>query len=83
MYGGIKKILQINTSRDKKILGHSRVPQASVSKRGTKCEVVDMKRIFDSHANTTHLHKRGLALSLVLKVRGFWNSEMAWWIKME
>ena len=40
-----------------------------------------MKMIFDSHANTTHLHMKGLALSLVLKVRGFWNSEMAWWKK--
>ena len=28
-----------------------------------------MKMIFHSHANKTHFHKKGFALSLVLKVR--------------
>ena len=36
-----------------------------------------MKIIFHSHANKTHLYKKGFALSLVLKVRVFatrkWN----------
>ena len=34
-----------------------------------KCEAIDMKMIFYSHANKTHFHKNGLALSLVFKVR--------------
>ena len=34
---------------------------------GLKCEVVDMKRIFYFHANKTHFHKKGFALSLVFK----------------
>ena len=34
-----------------------------------KCETIDMKIIFYSHVNKTHLHKKGMALSLVLKVR--------------
>ena len=107
--------MEINTSRNKKIIGHSRVPpnldpdlscacrgeksthtlrahsetrqhwgqdsefpQASVSKRGAKCEAIAVKMIIYSHANTPHLLKKGFALSLVLKVRVFWNSEMAW-----
>ena len=31
----------------------------------------DMKMIFYSQANKTHFHKKGFALSLVLKVRAF------------
>ena len=31
-----------------------------------KCEAVNVKMVF-SHANKTHLHKKGFALSLVLK----------------
>ena len=34
-----------------------------------KCETIDMKIIFYSHSNITHLHKKDFALSLVLKVR--------------
>ena len=34
----------------------------------TKCEAIDMKMIFNYHANKTHFHNKGLALSLVLKV---------------
>ena len=30
---------------------------------------IDMKMIFNSHVNKTHFHKKGFALSLVLKVR--------------
>ena len=44
-----------------------------------KCEAIDMKMIFNYDANKTHFHKKGFALSLVLKVRFFWNSEMAYW----
>ena len=37
-----------------------------------KCEAIDLKMIFfNSHANKTHFHKKGFALSLVLKVRLF------------
>ena len=36
-----------------------------------KCEATDMKMIFHSHANKTHLYKKGFALSVVLKVRVF------------
>ena len=34
-----------------------------------KCETIDVKIFFYSHSNKTHLHKKGFALSLVLKVR--------------
>ena len=34
-----------------------------------------MEMVFP-HANKTHFNKKGFALSLVLKVRVFWNSEM-------
>ena len=37
----------------------------------------DVKMIFYSHANKTHFHKKGFALSLVMKVRVSWNQEMA------
>ena len=36
-----------------------------------KCEAIDMKMIFYSHANKTYFHHRGFAVSLVLKVRVF------------
>ena len=36
-----------------------------------KCEAIDMKMAFHSHANKTHFHEKGFALSLVLKVRVF------------
>ena len=36
-----------------------------------ECEAIDMEVIFYSHTNKTHFHKKGFALSLVLKVRIF------------
>ena len=45
-----------------------------------KSSAFDMEMIFHSHANKTHLHKKGCALGLVLKVGGFWNSEVAYCI---
>ena len=36
-----------------------------------ECEAIDMKMISYSHANETHFHNTGFALSLVLKVRFF------------
>ena len=36
-----------------------------------KCKTFDMKAIFYSYANKSHFHKKGFALSLVLKVRAF------------
>ena len=36
-----------------------------------KCEAIDMKITF--YVNETHYHKKGFALSLVLKVRVFAN----------
>ena len=36
-----------------------------------KCEAIDMKRIFNYHANKTHFHNKGFAPSLVSKVRVF------------
>ena len=39
------------------------------SKSEAKCEAIDMKMIFNYDANKTHFHKKGFALSLVLKVR--------------
>ena len=41
------------------------------------CETIDMKIIFYSHANIILLHKKGFALTLVLKVSS-WNSGMAY-----
>ena len=37
----------------------------------TKCEAIDMKMSFDYDANKTHFQNKGLALSLVLKVKFF------------
>ena len=34
-----------------------------------KSKAIDMKMNFYSHVNKTHFHKKGFALSLVLKVR--------------
>ena len=36
-----------------------------------RCSAFDMKIIFHSHANKTHLHKKGCVPSLILKVRIF------------
>ena len=39
---------------------------------GSWCEAIDMKIIFFySHANKTHFHNKGFAISFVLKVRDF------------
>ena len=37
----------------------------------TNCEATDMKMSFNSLAKKTHFHRKGFALSLVLKVRVF------------
>ena len=37
----------------------------------TNCEATDMKMNFNSHAKKTRFHRKGFALSLVLKVRVF------------
>ena len=34
-----------------------------------KCSAFDVETIFHPHANKTHFHKKGCALSLILKVR--------------
>ena len=36
-----------------------------------RCEAIDLKMILYSYANKTRFHKKGCALSLVLKVRVF------------
>ena len=36
-----------------------------------RCSAFDMAIIFHSHTNKTHFHKKGCALSLILKVRVF------------
>ena len=46
-----------------------------------RCSAFDMEIIFHSHANKTHFHKKGCAPSLILKVRNFWNSEVAYFIE--
>ena len=38
----------------------------------------DIKMIFYSHANETHFQKEGFSLILILKMRSFWKSEMAY-----
>ena len=40
----------------------------SLLQREAKCEATHIKRIFNSHAKKTFFHKKGFALSLVLKV---------------
>ena len=36
-----------------------------------KCSAFELEMIFHSHANKTHFHKKGCALGLILKLRGF------------
>ena len=50
----------------------------SLSQSEAKCEAIDTKMILNYDANITHFHYKGFALSLVLKVGFFWNSEMAY-----
>ena len=42
------------------------------------CKATDIKMIFYSHANETRFQKEGFSLILVLKMRSFWKSEMAY-----
>ena len=51
-------------------------PKKSHFQSEAKCEAIDM--IFNYDANKTLFHNKGFARSLVLKVRFFWNSEMAY-----
>ena len=37
-----------------------------------------MEMIFHSHPNKTHFHKKACGVGLILKVRVFWNSEVAY-----
>ena len=41
-----------------------------------------MEVIFHSRANKTHFHKKGCELGLILKARCFWNSEVAYSIRL-
>ena len=63
-------------------LGYNNRPFPSCLKplfqNGAKCKVFDMKIIFISHANKTHLHMKGFALGLVLRVRVFETRKMAY-----
>ena len=58
-------------------VGHFRVK--SHFQREAKCEAIDMKMIFHYDANKTHFHNKGLALSLVLKVRFFGILFRSWY----
>ena len=42
------------------------------------CSAFDMEIFFHSHTNKTHFHKKGRATSLILKLRVFGNSEVAY-----
>ena len=42
-----------------------------LSQSEAKCEAIDMKMIFYSHANKAHFHKEDFTLGLVVKVRVF------------
>ena len=53
------------------------VQASSKCQSEAKCEAIDMKVSFYSHANKTRLHKKGFAPSLVLKV-SFGNLEMTY-----
>ena len=41
-----------------------------------------MEMIFHSHANKTHFHKKGCAPSLIFESEGFWNSEVAYYTRL-
>ena len=43
----------------------------SLYQNEVRCSAFDMEMIFHSHANKTHFHKKGCALSLILKKRVF------------
>ena len=51
-------------------IGHIRVAPG-LYQNEVKCSAFDVEMIFHSHANKTHFHKKGCALGLILKVRGF------------
>ena len=46
-------------------MGHSYVAPSLCE---AKCEAIDTIMILYSHANKTHFHKKGVALSLVLEL---------------
>ena len=50
-------------------MGNFRVAPSLCFKPRLSANPIDMKMIFYSHANETHFHEKGFALSLVLKVR--------------
>ena len=52
------------------LLAISKFPRAS-EPLTVKGSAFDMEMIFHSYANRTHFRKKGCALDLVLKVRGF------------
>ena len=52
-------------------LGPRNGPFASSTEPLYQNEVKCMETIFHSHANSTHFHKKGCALGLILKVRVF------------
>ena len=43
-----------------------------------KCSAFDMEIIIHSYVNKTYFRRKGFALGLILKVRVFWNSEVAY-----
>ena len=52
-------------------------PGICIKTNEVQCTAFDMEMIFHLHANTTHFHKKGCALGLILKVRGFGTRKLA------
>ena len=50
-------------------IGHFPVPPGPLYENEVKCSAFHMEMVFHSHANKTHLHKKGCALGLILKGR--------------
>ena len=46
-------------------------PHGPLFQNEGRCSAFDMEIIFHYHANKTHFHKKGCALSFILKVRVF------------
>ena len=59
-------------------IGQFRVPPGSLYQKEVKGSAFDMEMIFHSHPNKTHFHKKACGVGLILKVRVFWNSEVAY-----
>ena len=55
---------------DQKEMALSSCPKLLLKSKATH-KAIDMKMFFYFYANKTHFHKKGFALSLVLKVRSF------------